>query len=100
MNDVDPAVALAMLETFEADVAVEEKRLHYMPRLRRMLSTVRDHTLAPRLTEIVDYLSNTSDIYTINILNQYPFKPTTRNMPVVLATTRALIERIGKSTAL
>ena len=94
MTEVEPSEAVAMLANFEESVKAEMMRLAAIPRWRRRLSTVNPDIRA-ELNELVDYLSNSGDIYTINLLNQYPFQPRQRNLATIEATTAKLIERIS-----
>ena len=52
-------------------------------------------SLKGELNTLVDYLSNSPDIYVINLLNQYPFTPTYKNLPGIIATTDSLISRLS-----
>ncbi len=94
MTDVDPAVAHRMLTSFLEAATAEEARFKGRSRLSALFLKP-PGTLRQPLNQLVDYLSNSADIYTINLLNQYPFKPNARNISSVVATTRALISRIG-----
>ncbi|MDE6039936.1 MAG: LptF/LptG family permease [Muribaculaceae bacterium] len=94
MTEVEPSEAVAMLANFEESVKAEMMRLAAIPRWRRRLSTV-NPAIRAELNELVDYLSNSGDIYTINLLNQYPFQPRQRNLATIEATTAKLIERIS-----
>ncbi|MBD5182655.1 MAG: YjgP/YjgQ family permease [Bacteroidales bacterium] len=94
MTEVEPSEAVAMLAKFEESVKAEMMRLAAIPRWRRRLSTV-NPAIRTELNELVDYLSNSGDIYTINLLNQYPFQPRQRNLATIEATTAKLIERIS-----
>ena len=94
MTEVEPSEAVAILANFEESVKAEMMRLAAIPRWRRRLSTVNPDIRA-ELNELVDYLSNSGDIYTINLLNQYPFQPRQRNLATIEATTAKLIERIS-----
>lgn len=94
MTEVEPSEAVAMLAKFEESVKAEMMRLAAIPRWRRRLSTV-NPAIRAELNELVDYLSNSGDIYTINLLNQYPFQPRQRNLATIEATTAKLIERIS-----
>lgn len=96
MADVEPSEALRMLGEFLVLAEGEQARLSKLPRLRRLLAKGPSALLSAPLNQLVDYLSNTGSIYVINLLNQYPFNPTTRNLPAVIATTRALTERISR----
>jgi hypothetical protein len=46
--------------------------------------------LDDKLNQIIDYLSNSRDIYVINLLNKYPFKVTVSNLHSIIDTTRQL----------
>lgn len=96
--DVDTAYAIERLESFLTASEAEEARVKAISRLKRPFATLGNKGLSEDLNEIVDYLSNSGDIYVINILNQYPFKPSTRNISAVVANTRTLIERIDYGT--
>lgn len=85
-----------MLGEFLVLAESEQARLSKLPRLRRLLAKGPSALLSAPLNQLVDYLSNTGSIYVINLLNQYPFNPTTRNLPAVIATSRALTERISR----
>lgn len=94
MTDVDPATAMTMLTEFRTATEAERARLKALSPLRRITDKGPSQALRQPLNQLVDYLSNSADIYTINLLNQYPFKPTKRNIDAVAATTAALIDRI------
>ena len=93
MADVDPAEARSMLCTFLANAQAQEDRLKRMPPWRRLFASPAP-MLGQELNQLVEYLSNSPDIYTIKLLNQYPFKPTTRRLPGIIDTTRSLIGRL------
>ena len=95
MTEVVPEKAVELLTTFLADVEPDAVRASRLGRVARLFGSLSHKDLRDSLNAIVDYLSNTSDIYTINLLNQYPFKPNMRNIAVVADTTRALIGRIS-----
>lgn len=95
MADVEVPVALDMLSAFLALAEGEERRVAGLGFVRRLLDSGVDRSLRQPLNQLVDYLSNTTDIYTLNLLNQYPFKPTARNVGTVIATTESLLDRIG-----
>ena len=93
MTEVDPAEARRLLAEFEAQAAAEHERLAHMPALKRLFARGSDTTLRTPLNELIDYLSNSADIYVINYLNEYPFAPKRRTLPAVIATTCKLAER-------
>lgn len=93
MVDVEKGRAVEMLLDYLADIDAEIARLGKMNKIRRLISPGIPPLLRTKLNQLVDYLSNSTDIYTINLLNQYPFKPTARNLTAMKATTIALLDR-------
>lgn len=93
MVDVEKGRAVEMLLDYLADIDTEIARLGKMNKIRRLISPGIPPLLRTKLNQLVDYLSNSTDIYTINLLNQYPFKPTARNLTAMRATTIALLDR-------
>lgn len=93
MVDVEKGRAVEMLLDYLADIDTEIARLGKMNKIRRLISPGIPPLLRTKLNQLVDYLSNSTDIYTINLLNQYPFKPTARNLTAMKATTIALLDR-------
>lgn len=93
MVDVEKGRAVEMLLDYLADIDAEIVRLGKMNKIRRLISPGIPPLLRTKLNQLVDYLSNSTDIYTINLLNQYPFKPTARNLTAMKATTIALLDR-------
>ncbi len=47
------------------------------------------------LNAVVDYLSNSSDINVINLLNKYPFVPRRRDLAEITTTTDKLLDIYG-----
>ncbi|MBD5233245.1 MAG: YjgP/YjgQ family permease [Bacteroidales bacterium] len=95
MTEVVPEEAVRLASSFRDLTLAEHKRLAGRKRFMRLFDTKASANLQEPLNKLVDYLSNSPDIYTINILNQYPFKPTARNVEAVLANTDKLLERLG-----
>ncbi len=93
MAEVHTDEAVAMVTEFLAMARAESERLGRLPKVVRLFAGA--PALNAPLNKLVDYLSNSSDIYTINLLNQYPFKPSARNIKVVVSTTENLIRRLG-----
>ena len=93
MVDVEKGRAVEMLLDYLADIDTEIARLGKMNKIRRLISPGIPPLLRTKLNQLIDYLSNSTDIYTINLLNQYPFKPTARNLTAMKATTIALLDR-------
>lgn len=98
MAEVEPEVARNMLGTFLENAESVRRELAALSPVRRIFAGARTAVLRQELNSLVDYLSNSSDIYTINLLNQYPFNPTWRKLPVIIETTQALLKRCGGGT--
>ncbi|MDE6197647.1 MAG: LptF/LptG family permease, partial [Muribaculaceae bacterium] len=69
MTDVDPATAMTMLTDFRTATEAERARLKALSPLRRLTDKGPSQALRQPLNQLVDYLSNSADIYTINLLN-------------------------------
>lgn len=95
LADVDPLVALDRLRAFAVLAEAEQARLAAVPWWKRLFVAGSDTTLRQPLNDLIEYLSDSPDIYVINYLNEYPFAPRRRTLPGVIATTRKLIDRIG-----
>lgn len=95
MTEVEPSVAADMLSHFLESAIATKQNMEALTPLKRLFATSHTTLLRQELNNLVDYMSNSSDIYTINLLNQYPFKPTWRNLPVIIETTQNLFKRCG-----
>lgn len=95
MTEVEPSVAADMLNHFLESAIATKQNMAALTPLKRLFATSHTALLRQELNNLVDYMSNSSDIYTINLLNQYPFKPTWRNLPVIIETTQHLLKRCG-----
>ena len=95
MTEVEPSVAADMLNHFLESAIATKQNMAALTPLKRLFATSHTALLRQELNNLVDYMSNSSDIYTINLLNQYPFKPTWRNLPVIIETTQNLLKRCG-----
>ena len=95
MTEVEPSVAADMLSHFLDSAIATKQNMAALTPLKRLFATSHTALLRQELNNLVDYMSNSSDIYTINLLNQYPFKPTWRNLPVIIETTQNLLKRCG-----
>lgn len=95
MTEVEPSVAADMLSHFLESAIATKQNMEALTPLKRLFATSHTTLLRQELNNLVDYMSNSSDIYTINLLNQYPFKPTWRNLPVIIETTQNLLKRCG-----
>ncbi len=99
MADVEPAEALTMLREFDARCAAIENSINRLGPVRRLFKAqVLTRPLARDLNALVEYLSNTTDIYVINLLNQYPFATTPRRLRAIRATDEALIKLISRKS--
>lgn len=97
MTEVERDRALEMLGDFLAQANAAKARLAKAPiymKLYRRITGSGIADLRQPLGILVDYLSNSPDIYVINYLNQYPFKPTPGRLDNIIATTEALIKKI------
>lgn len=97
MTEVERDRALEMLGDFLAQAKAAKTRLGNAPiymKLYRRITGSGIADLRQPLGILVDYLSNSPDIYVINYLNQYPFKPTPGRLDSIIATTEALIKKI------
>lgn len=97
MTEVERDRALEMLGDFLAQAKAAKTRLGNAPiymKLYRRITGSGIADLRQPLGILVDYLSNSPDIYVINYLNQYPFKPTPGRLDNIIATTEALIKKI------
>jgi lipopolysaccharide export system permease protein len=90
MVEVEPLRAAEMLDSMLTDCREVSKQLDEMNAIKRRFSAALVKSIDDKLNQIVDYLSNSRDIYVINLLNKYPFKVTTRNLHSIIDTTRQL----------
>lgn len=98
MEEVEPSVAIPMLEGILSVCRAMEKRYSDTGFLKRFFLRT-PAGLRDDLNRVVDYLSNSPDIYTINLLNQYPFNPGYRRARDMVRTTEALLSRLGADAA-
>ncbi len=82
---------LGFLDVTDAEI----NRLGHTGKIKKLFAPGLPVDMRLQLNQLVDYLSNSTDIYTINLLNQYPFKPTVRNLTSIRATTLSLLDRMG-----
>ncbi len=97
MAEVDRQTALDMLGDFLSLCEVAKERTAKAPVFKRLYWRISGGgcpELRRPLGVLVDYLSNSSDIYVINYLNQYPFIPSPRRLDNIIDTTRKLIGRL------
>jgi lipopolysaccharide export system permease protein len=90
MNEVEPARAAEMLNSMLDQCRTVSKQLDEMNAIKRKFASSLVAPLDDKLNQIIDYLSNSRDIYVINLLNKYPFKVTVSNLHSIIDTTRQL----------
>lgn len=91
--EVEPAVALDMLGQFRSRCTAVLAAVEQRPKPLRFFDR-RPPQLRDDLNAVVDYLSNSGDMHVINYLNKYPFNPTYKSLPGIIATTDALMGRL------
>lgn len=97
MTEVNNAEARLMIENFDTlcqQAHAQTARVSLPRKIWWKLTSYTPPGLDAPLSALVDYLSNSSDIYVINLLNHYPFKPTPAALPEILATNKALLDRL------
>lgn len=95
MTEVDRDEALAMLNALLGDAQAISAQVAKTPAPLRLLFN-KAKILTGRLNGLVEYLSNSPDIYVINLLNKYPFNPLNRDLPGIIETTKALMTRFSQ----
>lgn len=97
MNEVNPAVALAMLTEFNKSIIGELAEIN---RTNRMLRRFRrlDPLLQEKLNRLVDYLSESRDSRVIINVNDYPFKICESDLNGIKDTNMALMQLFEKQT--
>ena len=95
MEDVTPARAMASLRPM-LDACTEVKELwDALPFYRKAFYTIRRFKpfdmLAERMNSLIDFLANSKNPHTIQLINNYPYKVSRRTLPVITETTRNLI---------
>lgn len=92
MNDVENGRATEMLASFLGEIQSVKARLAAKPALLRPFCLNAARHLREPLNNLVEYLSNSPDIFVINLLNKYPFVPTPRDLASMEDTTRRLAD--------
>lgn len=95
MTEVDRDEAFAMLNALLDEAQAISAQVAKTPAPLRLLSN-KAKVLTGRLNGLVEYLSNSPDIYVINLLNKYPFNPMNRDLPGIIETTKALMTRFSQ----
>ena len=96
MEDVTPARAMASLRPM-LDACTEVKELwDALPFYRKAFYTIWRFKpfdmLAERMNSLIDFLANSKNPHTIQLINNYPYKVSRRTLPVITETTRNLID--------
>ena len=96
MEDVTPARAMASLRPM-LDACNEVKELwDALPFYRKAFYTIWRFKpfdmLAERMNSLIDFLANSKNPHTIQLINNYPYKVSRRTLPVITETTRSLID--------
>lgn len=97
MTEVDKPTALDMAREYLSLCESAKERIGHASLFKKLywrISGSGTPELRQPLGAMIDYLSNSPDIYVINYLNQYPFHPTPRRLDSMIETTRNLIRRL------
>lgn len=92
MNDIENERTTEMLASFLGEIQSVKARLAAKPALLRPFCLNAARHLREPLNNLVEYLSNSPDIFVINLLNKYPFVPTPRDLASMEDTTRRLAD--------
>ncbi len=95
MNEVEATTALQMLADLRTRAVAARDDIARRPPLLRLFRSKAAQSLRDPLNEVVDYLSNSTDKFVINLLNKYPFEPRTRDIEGIILTTDAIMQRIA-----
>lgn len=94
MQEVEPATALEMLQSFTAECRAEQQALARRNFISRLIERGSLHHLRDSLNNLVDYLSNSRDYIIVNYLNKLPFAITPSNIGEVVATCGLIEDRL------
>lgn len=72
MTEVEPDVALTMIDHFDEAVATEERRLKSKPAIIRRFTKI-SANVETEMNKVIEYLSNSRDGKVIREVNRYPF---------------------------
>lgn len=92
MDDVEIAEAISRLEALEALLVEMDADVRRRPRLLRPFYTRHLKELHRQLNELIEYLSNSSHVQVISLINSYPFVPRNSDLPSMLETTGKLLD--------
>jgi lipopolysaccharide export system permease protein len=97
MNDVVESEAIAMLQNLRAEIEAAAVATKARPLYMRMFKSPQVRDLREKLNAVIEYLSNSADIFVIDLLNKYPFVPRYSDLANMIKITDALIARIDKA---
>lgn len=96
MEDVTPARAMAMLQPMLDACNEIKEQWDALPFYRKAFYTIWRFKpfdmLAERMNRLIDFLANSKNPHTIQLINNYPYKVSRRTLPVITETTRSLID--------
>ena len=96
MEDVTPARAMASLRPMLDACTEVKEQWDALPLYRKAFYTIRRFKpfdmLAERMNSLIDFLANSKNPHTIQLINNYPYKVSRRTLPVITETTRNLID--------
>lgn len=96
MEDVTPARAMASLRGMLDACNEVKEQWNALPFYRKAFYTIRRFKpfdmLAERMNSLIDFLANSKNPHTIQLINNYPYKVSRRTLPVITETTRSLID--------
>ena len=96
MEDVTPARAMASLRPMLDACTEVKEQWDALPLYRKAFYTIWRFKpfdmLAERMNSLIDFLANSKNPHTIQLINNYPYKVSHRTLPVITETTRSLID--------
>lgn len=96
MEDVTPARAMASLRPMLDACNEVKEQWDALPLYRKAFYTIWRFKpfdmLAERMNSLIDFLANSKNPHTIQLINNYPYKVSRRTLPVITETTRSLID--------
>ena len=96
MEDVTPARAMASLRPMLDACTEVKEQWDALPFYRKAFYTIWRFKpfdmLAERMNSLIDFLANSKNPHTIQLINNYPYKVSRRTLPVITETTRSLID--------
>lgn len=96
MVDVTPARAMASLRPMLDACNEVKEQWDALPLYRKAFYTIWRFKpfdmLAERMNSLIDFLANSKNPHTIQLINNYPYKVSRRTLPVITETTRSLID--------